>query len=312
VGCYTYDIAGKVMRISRASAATYGLSQNTMELTTQQWYARVHRDDRQHLRAEHIRAFKERRPELINEFRVVRPGGEVRWIEGRSLITYDRAGRAERMTGIYIDVTERRKSEDHKSLLIAELDHRVKNVLACVAAIAQRTRECSRSPDEFLEELNSRINSLANTHTLLSRSHWQGVGVGELVRSELAFCVKIESLLIDGPKVDLAAEATQPMAMVLHELATNAAKHGALSNGHGRVSVRWRMQSNGGSGSKLVLEWWETGGPPVAAPNATGYGMSVIRDLIPFELGGAVDYALAREGARCRLEIPAKWLSSST
>src|SRR6185369_7546138 len=112
------------------SAATYGLSQNTMELTTQQWYARVHRDDNQRLRAEHIRAFKERRPELISEFRVVRPGGEVRWIEGRSLITYDHSGRAERMTGIYIDVTERRKAEDHKTLLIAELDHRVKNVLA--------------------------------------------------------------------------------------------------------------------------------------------------------------------------------------
>ena len=102
------------------------------------------------------------------------------------------------------------------------------------------------------------------------------------------------------------------MAMVLHELATNAAKYGALSNGHGRVSVRWRMQSNGGSGSKLVLEWWETGGPPVAAPNAAGYGMSVIRDLIPFELGGAVDYVLARDGVHCSLEIPSKWLSSST
>jgi two-component sensor histidine kinase len=216
------------------------------------------------------------------------------------------------LLGVTRDITERKRAEDHKSLLIAELDHRVKNVLACVAAIAQRTRECSRSPDEFLEELNSRINSLANTHALLSRSHWRGVGVGDLVRSELAFCVKIENLLIDGPKVDLAAEATQPMAMVLHELATNAAKYGALSNGHGQVVVRWRMQSNGGPDTNLVLEWWETGGPPVAAPNATGYGMSVIRDLIPFELGGAVDYALDREGARCRLEIPAKWLSSST
>jgi PAS domain S-box-containing protein len=312
VGCYTYDISGKTMRFSRASAATYGQSQNTMELTTQQWYARVHRDDMQRLRAEHICAFKERRPELISEFRVVRPGGEARWIEGRSLITYDHAGRAERMTGIYIDVSERRKAEDHKSLLIAELDHRVKNVLACVAAVAQRTREFSRSPDEFLEELNSRINSLANTHALLSRSHWQGVGIDELVRSELAFCVKNESLLIDGPKVDLAAEATQPVAMVLHELATNAAKYGALSNCHGRVSVRWRRQSNGGSDRNLVLEWWETGGPPVAAPNAAGYGTSVIRELIPYELGGAVDYVLAHKGARCILEIPAKWLSSST
>ena len=266
VGCYTYDISARTMRLSRASAAIEAPSQSTMEITAEQWCARVHRDDMQRLRAEHIRAFKERRRELVNEFRFVRPGGEVRWMEARSLIDYDRAGRAERMTGVYIDMTERRKAEDHKSLLIAELDHRVKNVLACVAAVAQRSRECSRSADEFLEVLNGRINSLANTHALLSRSHWQGVGLNELVRSELAFCAKDERLVIEGPQVELAAEATQPVAMVLHELATNATKYGALSNSHGRVSVRWRRQSNGGSGGKLVLEWRETGGPKWLRP----------------------------------------------
>jgi PAS domain S-box-containing protein len=129
VGCYTHDISAKTMLISRASMATYGLSQSTIEITARQWQARVHRDDVQRLRAEHILAFKERRHELVSEFRIVRPGGEVRWIESRSLIAYDHVGRAERMTGIYIDVTDRRKAEDHKSLLIAELDHRVKNVL---------------------------------------------------------------------------------------------------------------------------------------------------------------------------------------
>jgi PAS domain S-box-containing protein len=308
VGYFTYDISARTLRFSRSSAAIHGLSQSTMELTAQQWLARVHRDDMQRLRAEHIRALEERRGELINEFRVVRPGGEIRSIEARSLVTYNPAGRAECMTGVYIDVTERRKTEDHKNLLIAELDHRVKNVLACVAAVAQRTRECSRSADEFLDVLNGRINSLAKTHTLLSRSRWQGVDLGELVRSELAFCTMDESVLIEGPDVDLAAEATQPMAIVLHELATNAAKYGALSNGHGRLTVRWRRQANDGSGRKLVLEWRETGGPPLAAPNAPGFGTSVIRDLIPYELGGAVDYELAREGARCMLEIPAKWL----
>ena len=117
----------------------------------------------QRLRAEHIRAFKDRRGEIVNEFRFVRSGGEVRWVEARSLVAYDHAGRAERMTGVYIDVTERRKTEDHKNLLIAELDHRVKNVLACVAAVAQRSRECSKSADEFLDVLNGRINSLANS-----------------------------------------------------------------------------------------------------------------------------------------------------
>jgi PAS domain S-box-containing protein len=307
VGSYTFDLPSKAMRIARASTAVYGLSHSTMEITAEQWFARVHRDDVQRVRAEHISAFKERRRELVNEFRFVRPGGEIRWIEARSLIDYDRSGRARRMTGVYIDVTERRKAEDHKSLLVAELDHRVKNILACVAAVAQHSRERSKSSEEFLKVLNGRINALANTHALLSRSRWEGVGLDELVRTELAFCTQ-ESTLIEGPKVELAAEATQSVAMVLHELATNAAKYGALSNGHGRVSVRWRMSVRARASGKLVLEWREIGGPGVVAPNASGYGTSVIRDLIPYELGGKVDYQLAGDGARCRMEIPARWL----
>jgi PAS domain S-box-containing protein len=312
VGCYTHDISARTMRFSRASRLPDCPSRSMMEITAQEWGARVHRDDMERLRAEHIRAFKARRGELVSEFRFVRPGGEARWIEARSLIDYNQSGRAERMTGIYIDVTERRKAEDHKNLLIAELDHRVKNVLACVAAVAQRSRECSRSADEFLDVLNGRISSLANTHVLLSRSHWKGVGLLEIVHSELAFCTKDESALIEGPEVDLAPEATQPVAMVLHELATNAAKYGALSNCHGRVSVHWRRSSHDHSSGKLLLEWRETGGPPIAASNSPGYGTSVICDLIPYELGGAVDYELASTGVRCRLEIPAEWLSTSS
>jgi PAS domain S-box-containing protein len=308
VGSYSFDIDAGSMRIARASAPIYGPSHSTIELTGQQWFARVHRDDRERLRAEHIHAFKARRHELVNEFRIVLPGGEVRWIEARSLIDYDDGGRAVRMTGVYIDVTARRKAEDHKNLLIAELDHRVKNVLACVAAVAQRSRESSKSADEFLEVLNGRITALANTHVLLSRSRWEGVNLGELVRTELAFCAQKGSAFIDGPNVELAADAVQPVAMVLHELATNASKYGALSNRRGRISVRWRRPATGRARDTLVLEWQETGAARRDAPNAAGYGMSVIRDLIPYELGGSVDYKLSGEGAQCRLQIPAKWL----
>jgi HWE histidine kinase/PAS fold len=177
------------VRLSGASAPMYGgIVKGNMEISAEQWCARVHRDDMLRLRAENICAFKERRRELVSEFRFVLPGGEIRWIEARSLVAYN-VGRAERMTGVYIDVTERRSAESQKNLLIAELDHRVKNVLACVAAVAQRPRECSRSADEFLDVLNGRINSLANTHALLSRSHWEGVSLGELVHSELAPCM---------------------------------------------------------------------------------------------------------------------------
>ena len=157
--------------------------------------------------------------------------------------------------------------------------------------------------------LNRRIGSLANTHALLSRSRWQGVNLGELIRSELAFCAKDANAHIEGPELVLAAEATQPVAMVLHELTTNAAKYGALSNGHGRVSARWWLSSREPAGGTLVIEWHETDGPAVVAPTASGYGTSVIRDLIPYELGGAVHYEFACDGIRCRLEIPARWLS---
>jgi two-component sensor histidine kinase len=309
VGSYTYDVVARTVRLSGASAPMCGgIVKNNMELTEEQWCARVHRDDMQRLRTENISAFKERRGELVSEFRFVLPAGEIRWIEARSLVAYDDAGRAERMTGVYIDVTERRSAEHQKNLLIAELDHRVKNVLACVAAVAQRSRECSRSADEFLDVLNGRINSLANTHALLSRSRWEGVSIGELVRSELAPCMTNCNNLIDGPDLVLVAEATQPLAMVLHELATNAAKYGALSNGRGQVLVRWHSEPNGRSTGRLVLDWREIGGPPVVTPNPRGYGTSVIRDLIPYELGGAVNYELTREGARCTLELPVKWL----
>ena len=183
----------------------------------------------------------------------------------------------------------------------------MKNTLSCVAAIAEQTRAASNSMDEFLEVLRRRIGSLANTHALLSLNRWRGVDLAELVRGELAPCMRDGNTLINGPPVDVSADSVQTVAIVLHELSTNAAKYGALSNCSGRVSVRWHWQPHGGPRDGLVLEWCETGGPPVA-PSAPGYGTSVIRSLIPYELGGTVDYVIAADGVRCKLEIPAKWL----
>jgi len=134
--------------------------------------------------------------------------------------------------------------------------------------------------------------------------------VAELVRRELAPYATTDNTEINGPEVLLRAEAGQVMAMVLHELATNAAKYGALSTQNGRVSIKWGQRSNGHSRSHLVLEWREVDGPTVVAPENSGFGTHTIRDLIPYELGGAVDLSLAPEGAHCRLELPADWLSN--
>jgi two-component sensor histidine kinase len=162
--------------------------------------------------------------------------------------------------------------------------------------------------NHFVASLDGRIRSMAAAHELLSTSQWQGMPMAELVRRELAAYASNSNTKIDGPDVMLSAEAGQSMAMVIHELVTNAAKHGALSVQSGHVSVRWYRKLNGSA--QLVLLWQETGGPRVRAPRNSGYGASVVRDLIPYEFGGTVDLSFAPEGVRYRLAIPFDRVSS--
>jgi len=311
VGTFTVDYSKSMIQLSPGCATLYGLPEGTVEISRDKGRMIVHPEDLAELDALRSQALLERRSELVGRFRIVRADdGQVRWVEVRSLISYNGAGEPIHMIGASIDVTEQRHIEDHQKLLIAELDHRVKNTLASVQAIVKQTSECSGSLSTFVEMLNGRVQSLANTHALLSRSRWHGANLGELLRAELSPCMTDDNTLIEGPEVFLIAEAAQPVAMVVHELATNAAKYGALSKICGQVSVRWHCQTNGGPEGVLVLEWRETG-VPVRSPVAPGYGTSVIRDLIPYELGGAVDYALDPDGVICKLKIPGRWLSSS-
>jgi len=202
--------------------------------------------------------------------------------------------------------------EDHKTTLVSELDHRVKNVLASVSAVAARTKETSRSMGEFVTALDGRIKSMANTHELLSSRHWQGIPLAELVRRELAPYATPSNTRLDGPDVVLSAEAGQVLAMVFHELATNAAKFGAISASSGTVSVHWSFRRNGQVESRLCIQWQENGGPAVVPPVHSGCGNTVVRELIPYELGGSVGLDYLPEGVRCRLQIPGHWLIAST
>ena len=193
--------------------------------------------------------------------------------------------------------------------IMRELDHRVKNVLATVCAIILQTQRANASTADFVASVDHRIKSLASTHELLSHSRWHGVSLSEIIRREFA-PYTAGNTEVSGPSITLKPEAAQATAMVLHELATNAAKYGALSNHSGRVSVRWHWLANGSSHHRLAIEWQEIGGPPVSPPSASGYGTSIIRELIPYELGGTVDLAFAPSGVRCRLEVPAQFVSS--
>jgi PAS domain S-box-containing protein len=305
VGSYVKDVEAGRMQISPGYAAIHGLPEGTTETTVEKWRARVHPDDLRWLDASRNDAIAERRCEHKAEYRILGPDGAVRWIEARALISYGDDGRAQRVVGINIDVTDRKRGEEHQRLLIAELDHRVKNVLANVAVVARRTSERGGSARNFIEALDRRLQSMAEAHSLLSRSRWQGVSLADLVDQELAPFATSGNTTVEGPHVGLTATATQAMAMVLHELATNAAKYGALSTPRGRVSVRWAWRSNGGAApAVLSLVWHEEGGPAVTVPAQTGYGTSIIRDLIPYELGGTVEHEFSPDGVRCTVALP--------
>src|SRR5215475_5146479 len=228
------------------------------------------------------------------EYRVLHPldhlhAGEMRWVALDASIFRDQQGAPVGLLGVTRDITDRKRAEEHQHILNAELDHRVKNVLATVNTIAARTMDASSSIHNFVASLDGRIRSMARTHELLSATLWQGISVLDLVRRELAPYATKGNTEIDGPDVVLKAEVGQALGMVLHELATNAAKHGALSTQNGRVSIRWQQRLNGHSGPILVLDWSEVGGPSVVNPKKPGFGTNTIRDLIPYEFGGTVD-----------------------
>ena len=299
VGTYVLNVNTGRAEFSAGYAAIHGLPGDAEEGWRDEWMARVHPDDRARLDALRNKTFAERRSEHRSEYRILRPDGVFRWIEGRAYVSYDDDGRAQRMVGVNIDVTERKRSEEHQAQLVAELDHRVKNVLATVAAVAKHTSEHNGA----LADFDRRIQSMADTHALLSKSHWQSVSLNDLVRHELAPYVTAENTVAEGPHVELTATATQTMAMVLHELATNAAKYGAFSTPLGSVSVRWELRSNGKEPAQLKLQWREEGGPVVAAPSRPGYGTSVIKELIPYELGGTVELEYRENGVSCTIEF---------
>jgi PAS domain S-box-containing protein len=224
--------------------------------------------------------------------------------DGRVVAVNYRPMRDGGWVAVHQEITERKRAEKHQELLISELDHRVKNVLARVAVVAKHTRRGSRSMDDLVRALDGRIQSMADAHTLLSQSHWQGVGLADLVHRQLAPYATKTNTEVEGPDITLSAAATQAVAMVLQELATNAVKYGSLSSAHGRVSVRWRCRANVDRTTSLVIAWREIGGPPTTAPNRSSYGTNLIRNLIPHELGGAVDLIFASDGVRCDIEFP--------
>jgi PAS domain S-box-containing protein len=308
VGSYAYDLETDFMHISEGYAALHGLQEGTTVTTRREWRSRAHRDDLDRITALRKEAIRKRLSEYDVEYRIVRPDGAQRWIESRSLILYDRHGHPQRVVGVNIDVTERKRTEDRQRLLVAELDHRVKNLLSTISAVAGHTMDASSSMQHFVAALDGRIRSMAVTHELLSGHRWQGIPLRELLQRELAPYATNSNTDLRGADLLLGAEAGQTIAMVVHELTTNAAKYGALSTRQGCVCVRWYWSLNGQLPERLIIDWKEVGGPPVKHPSKSNYGASVISEMIAYELAGTANLVFAPEGVRCRLKIPSEWV----
>jgi len=301
VMAFEWNTRSNASNRSDNAAQILGLDPNK-PFSAAEFLERVHPDDRADFKAR-IRTVSPDKPSYKKTFRFRCPDGREIWLEESSIAEFDSAGQCLRLKGLTLDITERKLSDERQGLLIAELDHRVKNLLARVAVITSYTRQGSNSIDQFVQVLDRRIQSMAAAHSLLSQSRWSGVNLADLVHSQLAPYATTANTTIGGPDVTLTPTVTQAVAMALHELVTNAVKYGALSNPSGHVAVNWHQPVDE-EASRVKIEWRESGGPPVVRPAKAGYGTSLIREMIPHELGGTVDLAFVTDGVCCRIEVP--------
>jgi PAS domain S-box-containing protein len=308
VGVALVGTEGAILRANNSFARMLGYSAE--ELGTKAFQDLTHPDDVANNLSVLNKTLVGEAESYCIEKRYVRKDGGIVWASLAVGCVRKTDGGVDYFVSVVQDITERKRVEEQQRTLLAELDHRVKNALATVSAVVSQTQQESRSVADFVAALDGRIRSMATTHELLSSHRWQGVSLSDLVRRELAPYATCDNTEIDGPGIFLKPEAGQAMAMVLHELATNAAKYGALSTKSGRVSIRWDRHLNGQPRPHLVFEWQEIGGPPVVALGKSSYGTSTIRELIPYEFGGTVDLVSAPEGVRCRLVLPADWLGN--
>lgn len=240
---------------------------------------------------------------LTTEFGLSQGDGTRSWFVGTFTKLAPGAGGAPRFVFTAIDITERKRNEEQRRLLLNELNHRVKNTLATIQSIAVQTLNSSSSLKEARDALSSRLMSLAQTHDVLTRESWEGADLRELVKSAISPHSANKRISIDGPAVRLTPQMALLFALTLHELATNAAKYGALSSENGSVSVTWRLDGNNPVEQRLGLRWQEHGGPKVEEPTHRGFGTRLLTRMFANEKHGQVQMEYKPDGVVCRIEV---------
>ena len=225
--------------------------------------------------------------------------GEDLYLEISSGLIFTDDGKPEGVHLVGRDITARKRWENHQRLLVGELNHRVKNTLAIVQSLSHQTFRPGQPPEESIKAFEGRLQALAGAHNLLTRENWEAAGITDVVSAALDPFCSDERCRVSGPPVRVPPQTAVSLALAIHELATNASKYGALSDGQGRVSVEWRRLEQ-----QLWLEWREEGGPRVSAPTRQGFGTRMLSRALARELAGTVTLTYDPVGVRCTIEAP--------
>jgi two-component sensor histidine kinase len=209
-------------------------------------------------------------------------------------------------TSVAVEITERKEAENQLRLLLRELTHRSKNLLAVIQAIARQTAARTKTIDDFLDRFGARLVAIGCSQDLLVADNWHGASLRTLVEQQLNIDRSGSQIVIDGEDVMLKPEAVQNLGLALHELATNAQKYGALSSGRGSVRVHWQFCES----DQLKLTWEERGGPPVSTPERSGFGRAMIESVVGKALEGEVKLSFPAKGVRCVIMIPETQVAS--
>ncbi len=238
------------------------------------------------------------------EQRYVRPDGAAVWVHNSVSPIVDAEGRLHRVLAVVLEITEHKQAEAHRELLLHELSHRVKNTLATVQSIASQTAKGATSANEYRDAFMARLGALSATHNLLQAGDWHGVLLHDVVHTELSPYAADAAArwTLAGADVLLKPDTAVALGMVVHELTTNAAKYGALSNAQGRIDVSWTLAAKG-TGRLLRFVWQESGGPPVKATRGKGFGTRLITEGLALQLDATIGLEFAAAGVRCTIDV---------
>lgn len=305
-GIWIRDAGALTMEfVSPAIAAIYGTETDAVLGDVERWAAMIVPEDRDKA-LRHLAEAREGRS-VVHEFRIRRPSdGVFRWIRNTDFPLHDADGRVQRIGGIAEDVTEARLAVEHQGVLLAELQHRVRNIMAMIRSIALRSAEGATDIAEYRSSLDGRLLALARVQVLLTREANAGGLVRDIIESEVgAQAHHGGQFELVGPHIRLSPKAVEVLTLAVQELTTNALKYGALSVRDGRLRVAWTSFERRGS-AWLAIDWIEEGAPGRGPPTRRGFGSDLIEGRIPYELGGVGKLAVGPGGARCRLEFPLK------